>query len=53
MRVAVGGDAFPFVDYYDVFGTRHARHARYTASDLGNDDYRFTGEYFIRWQPPV
>jgi hypothetical protein len=48
-RIPVGDDAFPFIDHYQVFGRRHARHARYTAAAPTSDQYRFTGEYFVRW----
>lgn len=45
----VGDDAFSFVDEYRVFGRLHHRYARYTAVSPVSDQYRFTGEYFVRW----
>ncbi len=48
-RLPAGDDAFPFIDHYEVFGRRHDRYARYTAVSPTSDQYRFTGEYFIRW----
>lgn len=49
-RVPVGDDAFPFIDQYRVFGRLYERYARYTAKEPGVAQYRFTGEYFIRWR---
>ena len=49
-RVPLGDDLFQSLDRPLVFGYRHERYARYTLSTPGGDEYRFTGEYWIRSQ---
>jgi len=50
-RIPAGDDAFPYIDRYEVFGQLHNRYARYTPSRPDSDEYRFTGEFFVRWNP--
>jgi hypothetical protein len=48
-RAPVGDNAFPFVDHYRVVGRLHECYAPYAATTPSADQYRFTGEYLIRW----
>ena len=47
--MALPNDLSGDTDEYRVFGRLHQRYARYTAVSPTNNQYRFTGEYFVRW----
>jgi hypothetical protein len=49
IRIPAGDDAFPYIDHTSAFGPRQPRHARYSPSRPDSDEYRFTGEYYVRW----
>lgn len=48
MRVPVGDDAYAFVDHSPVLGLSSPRYARYQPAKPGDNEYVFTGEFYIR-----